>query len=81
MPAHPSLQAERYVCSVPRGRYSLLGHQAALALAHEPEGGDSFAAFLRSTLKEEEVRSGAGWAGRHEQRDAHCVEGNCCAAC
>jgi hypothetical protein len=54
-PPPPPPQAERYVCSVPRGRYSLLGHRAALALAHEPEGGDSFAAFLRSTLKEEEV--------------------------
>lgn len=54
----PLLQAERYVCSVPRGKYSLLGHRAALALAHEPEGGDSFAAFLRSTIKEEEVSFG-----------------------
>lgn len=67
------------MCSVPRGRYSLLGHRAALALAHEPEGGDSFAAFLRSTLKEEEVRSRAGWAGRHKQR-VRCMEGDHCTA-
>lgn len=55
--ACPTLpQAERYVCSVPRSRYSLLGHRAALVLATDAEAGDGFASFLKSATKEEEVR-------------------------
>lgn len=46
------------MCSVPRTRYSLLGHRAALALAQDAEAGDSFASFLKSALKDEEVGRG-----------------------
>ncbi|PSC76102.1 short-chain dehydrogenase [Micractinium conductrix] len=51
-------QAERYVCSVPRERYSLLGHRAALALSGEnAEAGDYFSSFLRSALTQQEASS------------------------
>jgi hypothetical protein len=50
-------QAERHVCSVPRERYSLLGHRAALVLAADAEAGDSFASFLKSGSEPEQVGS------------------------
>lgn len=50
-------QAERYVCSIPRERYSLLGHRAALVLAGDVEAGDSFASFLKTASDVPEVPS------------------------
>ncbi|KAL4422766.1 hypothetical protein ABPG75_008963 [Micractinium tetrahymenae] len=50
-------QAERYVCSVPRERYSLLGHRAALVLAGDVEAGDYFSSFLKGSEKEEQATS------------------------
>ena len=52
-PSVPDLQAERYVCSVPRERYSLLGHRAALVLAVDSEAGDGFASFLKQATGSE----------------------------
>lgn len=61
-------QAERYVCSVPRERYSLLGHRAALVLAGDAEAADFLSSFLKGTDKEE-VRRGRGlWRWVHGQR-------------
>jgi hypothetical protein len=42
---------------VPRERYSLLGHRAALVLAADAEAGDSFASFLKSGSEPEQVGS------------------------
>lgn len=60
------LQAERYVCSIPRDRYSLLGHRAALVLAGDAEAGDSFASFLKGASEVQEVRLAGPATGRHK---------------
>lgn len=71
-PCCPALQAERYVCSVPRDRYSLLGHRAALVLAGDAEAGDYFSSFLKGTEKEEVRSSWAGMADRLLCGQQHC---------
>lgn len=48
------------MCGVPRTRYSLLGHRAALVLTNDAEAGDTFASFLKSTQREEVRRRRRG---------------------
>jgi hypothetical protein len=48
---------------VPRERYSLLGHRAALVLALDTEAGDSFASFLKQAAGSEAQEVGGVGCG------------------
>lgn len=62
-----ALQVEKYVCSVPRERYALLGHRAVRVLAtskgEEAEGLGGLMGFLQQQRSEEFGQVGGGWVG------------------